>query len=261
MRGTEFIDASPEEKTSIIAQIERFLYTNTKLLEIKLNFKPELTMKSFLDNFVNLERLFINNNFNEPLGDLLINLKNLKRLFFNDSFGNPNTWKKDLPRETSLLQNSLDHLAQLEVLICGDYFNQPLGNSLAQLKKLKKLIFGRNFNQPLGNSLDNLTELEELYLGDYFNQPLEISLAQLKNLKILIIGNAFTQDISGIFNLPSLNKVILSVNYILTIPDSHQGKVEYMDPLNISFKNSNDSKKYFFENTKISEIYITQPDD
>jgi len=133
-------------------------------------------------------------NFNEKKESDLINLQNL---IFGVSFNQP-------------LGDSLNVLTNLQHLTFGASFNQPLGDSLNGLSNLQKLIFGYSFNQPLGDSLNGLEKLKSLTFGNNFNQPLGDSLKNLKELQNLSFGIKFDRkyigdSLEGLKNLNPLN--------------------------------------------------------
>jgi len=134
---------------------------------------------------------------------------NLQRIIFGERFNQP-------------LDDTLSNLVNLRELTFGNHFNHPLGDSLSNLHNLRKLTFDEMFNQPIDNCLSNLVDLEELTFGEQFDQPLNDTLTHLSNLEKLTFGYCFNQPLDNtLSNLVNLRELTLGnyFNQSIDIPD------------------------------------------
>lgn len=198
-----------------------------ELKELKIE-KSELKEINF-SGLLNLEYLFLSNNFIEKLDSSFQQLIYLKKLDL--SFN-------------KLKEISIEKLEEIEEIDLSNNFIEKL-DSFKNLKKLNKFIMKNNRLKYLSNDIHE-TNIEQLDLTYNYIKEISKDILNIKSLKYLRLKHndidIIPNDIKNLINLIDFN---LDHNGILELPDEIT-ELKYLKYLFLSFNNP---KGFIFNDT------------
>ena len=143
-------------------------------------------------NVINMKRLFLYSNFNQPLNNWDVsNVTNMFQMFRNtNNFNQPlNNW------DVSNVTDMSDTFAR------AYSFNQPLNNwDVSNVNDMSYMFYQANqFNQPLNNwNVINVTDMRSMFLDSAYNQPLNNwNVINVTNMRSMFRNSTYNQDISN----------------------------------------------------------------
>jgi surface protein len=143
--------------------------------------------KVCVSNVTNMEVMFYNSQFNQPIGNWDVsNVNSMLLMFANSNFNQPiGNW--DVSSVTNMIYMFLE-----------SPFNQPIGNwDVSNVVSMAYMFRDSKFNQPIGNwDVSNVTDMLAMFNSSDFNQPIgSWNVNSVTNMSYMFQGTRFNQQL------------------------------------------------------------------